>query len=336
MYKEMQEIDIKINDILIKNKDKYKVKFPNDIEDYTIVDNFFKSFKKMEMDYFLANSKIESLADAIIRQFLFNMFNFNFWRHTEGLDIKKSYPRSQELIDLIDKVFVGENPEDIDLNFDSTFRFGDTRLLYVLKGKFCEKYNNFLFKEWETYISFVDDLIKLVQNDKKRHNFITFIYDIMNDEISYSEMLKKMHEFLPRVYGNDIFNKRENMFVYGIIHEFETRNLDTNLKINIPELFAIDYRIPSILFQEGLFEIIEIRHDGNGDFDEIHLELHDVCEMELSKDDNFEQLFRAAAYKTLLYLKRNKRFNNVKLDSFLFWKSKSNGAQHILVNTTDY
>ncbi len=336
MHEEIQKIEIKINDILLKNQNKYIVKFPKDIIDYSLVDKFFKSFRKMEMEYFLANPKIESLADAIIRQFVFNMFNFNFWRYPEDVNERTDYPRSQELIEMLDNVFVGENIEEIDWNFDLTFRIGDPRLLYVLKGKFCEKQNGFLFKEWKQYISFVDDLIELTQDEKKRKHFMTFIYEIVNDEITYSEMLKKMHEFLPNVYGNDIFNKRENMFVYGIIHEFESRNLDTNLKINIPELFAIDYRIPSILFQEGLFEIILKDYDGQGDWEEIHLELHDVCNMELSKDDDFEQLFRASAYKTLLELKRTKKFNNIKLDSYLFWKSKDNKSQHILVNTTDY
>lgn len=330
--KEIQEIELKIKDILLKNKGKYKVNFPKDIKDYSLVEKFFKSFKKLDMDYFLARPDIDSLADAIIRQFLFNMFNFNFWRYPEkGINEKTKYPRSQELLEIIDNVFIDKNPDYTDLNFDLTFRMGDPRLLYVLKGKFCEKYNDFLFKEWKKYISFVDDLIELIQDDKKRNHFMTFIYNIVNDEIDYSEMLKKMNEFLPNVYGNDIFNKRENMFVYGIIHEFETRNLDTNIKINIPELFAIDYRIPSILFEEGLFEIIKLEED-----DELYLELHDICNMELVKDDNIEQLFRASAYKTLLDIKRTEKFNNIKLDSFLFWTSKNNNSQHILVDTTDY
>lgn len=332
MNAEIKKIEFKINGILLKNKGKYKVNFPKDIKDYSLVEKFFKPFKKMDMDYFLARPDIDSLADAIIRQFLFNMFNFNFWRYPENdLIVKPKYPRSQELLDTIDKVFIDKNPDFTDLNFDLTFRMGDPRLLYVLKGKFCEKYDDYLFKEWKKYISFVDDLIDLIQDDKKRNHFMTFIYEIVNDEINYSEMLKKMNEFLPNVYGNDIFNKRENMFVYGIIHEFETRNLDTNIKINISELFAIDYRIPSILFEEGLFEIIKLQED-----DELYLELHDICNMELVKDDNFEQLFRASAYKTLLDIKRTEKFNNIKLDSFLFWSSKNKNSQHILVDTTDY
>lgn len=38
---------------------------------------------------------------------------------------------------MLDNVFVGENIEEIDWNFDLILRIGDPRLSYVLKGKFC-------------------------------------------------------------------------------------------------------------------------------------------------------------------------------------------------------
>ena len=328
------DICIKINNILINNSNKYSVKFIEGIRFKPNIEKFFKDFRKCKMEYFLAKEEIESLSDAIIRQFIFNMFNFNFWQYPEeGFKNQSKYPRSQELLQIIDNIFIDANPDITSANFDLPFRMGDPRLLLVLKGKLADKYNNFLFKEWETYISYVDDLIELITDKSRRSKFITFIYDIIDNKITYSEMLDTMHEFLPNVYGNDIFNKRENMFVYGIVHEYESRNLDTNIKINNPNLFPIDYRIPSIIFQEGIFEIYEINEETK---EETRLTLVDICNIELNKDDNLEQVFRAGAYKALIDLKRSEKFNNIKLDNFLFWTSKHNNYQHILVNTTDY
>lgn len=278
-------------------------------------------YKKNEDLIYINHNKIKSLIDGfninyknmfklskfgsnlnkknyIIRSIFVNMFNYNFWPECNDVNITPP-SRTFEMFNWFDEIFNDDNSYRYYLLQDNLDRLGET--LHKYNFKMSHDFYETIKKLKETFNSY--------DNFKQFEDFVDNIYNLTSEEI-----VSELKKLFPYIYGKDIFCKREIMIIFLIKHKFG-KGFFTKCDNS---LFPIDYRIPGVLIQ---YDILSF------DFDTTQL---------FQKNDLYEKIIRASAFKILYEISNEFDINNHEFDEYMFLTSRNKNLMHLKCNTTDY